>query len=198
MNANNISFAALVNLVVNLNALVSWAKGVSTKLGAALITTSEPSWKSKKNPFVGRVVKVTFFPNVRFCSYENMVDNRVKALDKSQEFTAKAPSWFQYVDYPIWGVKKSDPTQQYLRINYSNDWQSKPQSIYFLDGVLVTDLLTLQDIKDCIREYSAPKTQTDKGLDDGNQVVALTYKVSNIRHFGTPTEIKEIFEALQR
>lgn len=196
MNAN-VSFAALVNLVVNFVALISWAKGVSTKLGAALITTSEPSWKSKKNPFVGRVTKVTLFPNVRFCSYESMVDNRVKQIDKNETFKAQAPSWFEYVDYPIWGVKKSDPTQQYLRINYSADWESKPQSIYFLDGTLVTDAVVLQDIKDCIREYTAPKTQTEKGLTEESKVVALTYKVSNIRHFGTPTEMKAIFEALQ-
>lgn len=75
-------------------AFIAWAKANKTKFGNGIITNTEPTWKSKKCPYVGRVRKITLIPNVRFGSYEEMVNYVRLNLTANWARTTPQPIYF--------------------------------------------------------------------------------------------------------
>lgn len=189
------SIPTSVAKAVIFNAFIEWAKANKTKFGNGIITNTEPTWKSKKCPYVGRVRKITLIPNVRFGSYEEMVNAR--RAENTETFKAQVPMWFEYAEFPYWGVNRKNPDNKYVRINLAANWaRTTPQPIYFLDGKKVENPETLKAIKGCIREHTIAKTQEAAGLTTENEVVALNYKAESIVSFGTFSQMKTIFNSL--
>ena len=127
----------------------------------------------KKNPFQGRVTKITkgssvmLFTNKSSNGYENMVKRRLEQEGKdAQSFALKPRAWGQRIENTPF-VEHKD--KKYIECIFIKGGDS----VYMVDGVEVSkdQIEGLPDVK--------PSDDSQGGVD--NKVVIRTYAIDNIK-----------------
>ena len=151
---------------------------------------TEPSWKSVKNPYKGRVIKHTHIANVGLgICYTNAVESHAKRSGVVDKYIPDAPNGMHYptkvgkdgkVEIATYQYLISDnnPNQLYLNLVYRGN--EKKDIYYTLDGVRVEDETLLEDIKSHIRPPYKSKKQSNFGVADKDIIVVNRPKFENI------------------
>lgn len=172
--------------------LESFIEGLKRGSYIQLETLTEPKMRKTNNPYFGRVTKHTVLSGIRSgVSYENSVNNALNRQGEEATFESQKPfgrSW-KVVNLILQSDK--DPNQLYFRT--SIDKSSRSKSEYLLDGKVVEDENTLNDIKSFIQGGTPSKKQTEAGLNDENQIIIRDFKFKSILSIKQgDTEIKNI------
>ena len=155
-------------------------------MGVVVEMATEPTWKSVKSPYKGRVTKHTRIANVGLgVCYTNVVESHAKHNGVTEEYIADAPKGMHYptddsgkITTHKYLVSNSNPEQLYLNLIYRGNESVSRE--YYLDGVLVDDIAVIADIESYIRVSSAPKKQLDYGVSYDERVVVNRPKFENI------------------
>lgn len=186
----------------NIESVYNLIKTISTKFGAAMVVKSSPKLRGgKKCPLVGRVEKYTLIFNCRFGSYENKVNSSLAKEDKEASYKSESRKGMKYVEgmYPYILQSEKDCNVYYITINYKLNDKTTFESVYFVDGHLATEEET-KEVKEWL--YIAPSKenskQTEAGLQGGEQVKVVTYKLDNVLHIGKASDLKTVWDALTK
>ena len=155
-------------------------------MGVVVTMATEPTWKSVKSPYKGRVIKHTRISNVGLgVCYKSVVESHAERSGVDDEYIAEAPKGMHYptddsgnITTRKYLISNSNPEQLYLNLVYrGNENVSK---VYYLDGVLVEDIAVIADIESYIRVSSAPKKQLNYGVAFEDRVLVNRPKFENI------------------
>lgn len=149
--------------------------------GIHFLACTEPTMNkgrgANRNPFLGRVKKITYTQNIAlgydYASY-NMAQMKKQGIPFVKEeilASVEKPSGKHWVDYPYILASDKDASVKYLRTYFNKASKSKP--IYLLDGNIVRDERTLEAIDSWIPKKS---NTTKFGVD----VTLRDFKFENI------------------
>lgn len=194
--------ATLVLAPVSNSAVLSFIDEVKGGvMGNTLVTATIPTMNKRGNPFIGRVIKLTYTANVaEKCDYETMVNSRLSKEGKLADFISKAPSGRIWVkgkeNILLEGVK--NPDQKYLRVLWYK--HTTTSVCYLVDGRKATP----EEVEE-LKKFMPQKSTPNQGLEEGNEVIVRDYKVEGILYMGhkgnafnaTPYTLQEIKEFIQ-
>lgn len=144
--------------------------------GIVIECETEPRMRKTDNPYFGRVTKRSRIVNVAIgYDYENVVNNRREREGKATDFVADKPKGKHWVQFPTILASDKAEGQQYLRTTMRAN--TKPTSVFLLDGKVVESAATIEHIKSFIQSSYKPQNQ---GLEDGNEVIVRDYKVESV------------------
>lgn len=144
--------------------------------GIVIETETEPRMRKTDNPYFGRVTKRSRIVNVAIgYDYENVVNNRREREGKAADFVADKPKGKHWVEFPTILASDKNAEQLYLRTTMRAN--TKPTSVFLLDGKVVEDAATIEEIKSFIQSSYKPQNQ---GLEEGNEVIVRDYKVESV------------------
>ena len=144
--------------------------------GIVIETETEPRMRKTDNPYFGRVTKRSRIVNVAIgYDYENVVNNRREREGKAADFVSDKPKGKHWVEFPTILASDKDEGQQYLRTTMRAN--TKPTSVFLLDGKVVEDATAIEQIKSFIQSSYKPQNQ---GLEEGNEVIVRDYKFESV------------------
>lgn len=141
------------------------------------VTITEPTFKSKKSEFQGKVYKATFIQNaILGITYEGALNGVAKRNGLDDIFKPSTLPWGNWTNYPYTIEHKE---QKYLRL-FKNK-ATKMLAVYLYNGEEVDPNSELMaKIKAELRPKSASRKQSAYGIDEEEQVIPLTYKYDSI------------------
>jgi hypothetical protein len=149
-----------------------------TQFGWRIATLTIPTNMCKRgNPYVGRVQVLTCYDNRQFADYANVVASRTE----SGEYQAENMGYETLIPRLLDTKTLKDGSQNlYLRLMEKSQ-DSKVVKFYLLDGEIVTDTDTINEIKSFIpkKDYTSKK-QLEAGVSEGKQVKFQRIKLDNI------------------
>lgn len=149
--------------------------------GVTIITSTEPNMRKTANPYIGRVRKVTRLVNVALCyNFGNTVRNRLERAGMDTEYQVEKPSGRTWVINNLILCADKDPEQKYLRTTMRAN--TKANVLYELDGKVVTDQKTLDDILSFIPAKAQSAKQLAAGLSEEDEVVVRDYKFESLQY----------------
>ena len=166
------------------NALIN-RKG---QLGLTIVTATEPSMLGgKKNPFLGRVTKVTTWKNARCgVSYTASIEGKMerKGMENAEYIAGKSTT--DYLN-DILQLSK-DGTKEYLKIGRNSATSSA--SVVTVDGIVVYattengvqvyDAKIYEALKPYIKPATISKRQQEQGLTADEVIGWVTPNVENV------------------
>lgn len=149
-----------------------------TQFGWRLATLTTPTNMRKRgNPYVGRVQVLTCYDNRQFADYANVVASRTE----NGEYTATDMGYETLIPRLLdYKCLKDGSENIYLRLMEKSQ-DSKVVKFYLLDGEIVTDEKTIEEIKSFIptKTYNNIK-QLQAGVDADRVVKFQRIKIDNI------------------
>lgn len=159
-------------------------------MGVVVEMATEPTWKSVKSPYKGRVVKHTRIKDVGLgVCYGNAVESHAKRSGVVEKFIPDAPKGMHYptkigkdgkeeIATYQYLISDSNPNQLYLNLVYRGN--ETKEVYYTLDGIKVVDDTIVNDIMSHIRPPYKSKKQLEFGVADKDLIVVNRPKFENI------------------
>lgn len=162
-----------------MNDLRSFISSMQNGTFFTLVAETEPKMNKRNNTYYGRVTKRTTLTSLQTgVSYENCCGNALVRNGKDGEYQSDKPfgkSW----DIPNKVlVSDKDNSQLYFRVCIKKS--SIAKSVYYLDGVEITDNDIMAEIKSFMPKPSECKKQAEAGLEGKEQIVVRDYKFQSI------------------
>lgn len=149
-----------------------------TQFGWRLATLTEPTnMRKRNNPYVGRVKVLTVWDGRQFADYADVVASRTE----QGEYTATDMGYETLIPRLLDFKRLKDGSENlYLRLMEKTQ-DSKVVKHYLLDGEIVTDTATINEIKSFIpqKDYSNRK-QVEAGVSEDRVVKFQRIKLDNI------------------
>lgn len=148
--------------------------------GIVMLTATIPTMRKTNNPYMGRVLKVSYRTNVALgWDYKSTIEGRAEKLGIDTPYEVEKPKGKTWLVPPFILQSDKDARQLYLRTYTRNN--STTKSIFVLDGNIVTNEVTIEHIKSFMQAHTECKKQTEYGLvEDKDKVNPLDYKVEGI------------------
>jgi hypothetical protein len=153
-----------------------------------MLTSTIPTMRKTNNPYIGRVVKVSYRTNVALgWGYQDTINGRLDKKGLSADFVAEKPKGKTWIAYPFFLEKDADTSVQYIRTFTRNNTTTK--SVFVLDGTIVTDANIIADIQSFIPSHKTSAKQESFGLvEDSDKVNLLDYITSNVLYIAQGAE----------
>ena len=153
------------------------------KFSTTMVLATAPTWTSVKNPYNGRVIKVTTYKGIALgCRYERVVESHAKqcGADVTEKYVPQKPIGKHYLslDNPKILVSDKDVEQHYLSVVFRGN--ETKEEIFYLDGAKVEDGEIIADIKSYIRKSYSCKKQEEYGVSAEKQVKVVIPKYESI------------------
>lgn len=175
--------------MAKLNSLADFCTKIQKgTFGIVMLTSTIPTMRKTNNPYVGRLVKVSYRTNVALgWGYEDTINGRLDKKGLDANFVAEKPKGKTWIGYPFFLQSDKDASVEYLRTFTRNNTTTK--SVFVLDGNVVTDANIIADIQSFIPSYSTSKKQESFGLvEDSEKVNLLDYTTTNVLYIAQGAE----------
>lgn len=151
------------------------SKGI---FGVEVITNTEPSMRKTKNPYLGRVRKVSVYRNaILGVDYQNAVNGRLERKGEVADYKAAAPRGKKHYN-AFFYVSDKDENVFYLKIGIRKN--TKIESEYMVDGRIATIAERTEIESLLIAHSSSVKKQAEAGLDENEQYHINAPKLENV------------------
>lgn len=135
---------------------------------------------ANRNPYLGRVTKVTTFTHVTFCcSYGNAVNNEREREGLDADFVPTSPHGMVWVDYPYYLQSTKDPNTHYLNLEWYKKGNCIIRSVLLVDGKVATET-QLQEIA----KWVTPRKDSGKSQGVANPILVNRPKFANVLYVG--------------
>lgn len=185
MAHNSTSFSN-ATILATINAITAGQIGVTIEM------LTEPNWRSKvsaKNPYLGRVLKLTRITNSSVgLRYSNCVTSHAERngidIESVGKYIPLAPRGMHYpaengkISNYRYLISDKDDNQLYLNILYRG--YEDVTTTFYLDGVKVEDNAIIEDIKAYIRPPYSNNRQIAYGVAEDDTILVMRPKFQNI------------------